>query len=255
MWKLPQLYLLSCLFTTALATPLSLLKREMTLDSTLYFQPPNLIIDDATGMAIFNVSLQNPPTDNNQVEVQFKAANLMFSSCRTFFNRTNYNIPITVHVWPKPTYVDASKSIKDDNSGLNSNAPRSNPVFDETPIEVNILGSNFLNSTKQYNVSRNVVPAAYCGVSGDPHFFTFDGAQISSGDIGTHYYVKSDYLVIQGQHVVCTPLTTDPNDPTKLIGMGATCLQCMYFIITFPILFPLIFFFFFRSFFFFFFFF
>jgi len=195
------------------------------MDSVLQFDPPTLTINDTTGMTSFKVSLMAGPQANGQVEVQFKSDTLMFSTCHVLFNATNYDQPASINVWPKPTYVDAAKAIADDSNFGHTTAYTNDVVVDTLPIELNINGNGYENATAIYNVTRNVVPAAYCGISGDPHFSTFDNGRVNSADIGYHYYVKSDYLTIQGAQFEC-------------MASGATCIQGK--IVTFYFLFIII---------------
>jgi len=209
---------MSRLFSLALATmmafssmtsanPLSLDARDISLEASLKFTPDTLTLDDTTGMTSFTVSLANAPNPDDVIEVQFVSPTLTFSTCKVLFNNVTYNQPITVTVWPAPTFIDSALASLDGDTSHWTNNQVGDTRTDTLPITVNMIGKYVTNSTLTYPVTRTVTPARWCRILGDPHFLTFDGATVHSAETGTHYYVNSDYLIIQGQQFRC--MTTD----------------------------------------------
>ncbi|KAJ3329562.1 hypothetical protein HDU76_007637 [Blyttiomyces sp. JEL0837] len=147
------------------------------------FTPDNLVLDDLEFDTPFNVSLTAKPVGD--VTVYLSAPGCQFIVNKVTFNGDNWNKPVEVRLVGVPEFMD-----KDDSAIL-------------ITADVDAPCENYHTCQTGHQCHRKYTRGGTCTSSGDPHYHTFNGLDVTHMGKGAFYLVESDILSIQAYQYPC----------------------------------------------------
>ncbi|KAJ3010906.1 UNVERIFIED_CONTAM: hypothetical protein HDU68_001914, partial [Siphonaria sp. JEL0065] len=159
---------------------------SLALANWLIFDPPTLSYDASKVGTSFKVSLANSPV-NGTFQTSFSLDGYKFDQSIITFTQDNWNQAQTIVVVANANEV--ASGVATLKMKYNVNAPCLPALHQCAGI---------------YNVNHVTAAGLKCSVSGDPHMSTFDYSSVSYQGVGGFYYVKSEFLEVQGYQYPCS---------------------------------------------------
>ncbi|KAI8609322.1 hypothetical protein BC830DRAFT_1085576 [Chytriomyces sp. MP71] len=148
--------------------------------SIFVFDPPSLDYQATIAGAQFTVTLASAP--NQTFEAGLNLDGFMFDTPKLSFTADNWNKSQTVTVMAEPDLA-----VPDGQHGFKVVASINAPCM-----------PHLHRCNANYGIQYTHSPGLHCTIVGDPQVHTFDGTGYTQVDAGSFYFVKNDYLEVQG---------------------------------------------------------
>ncbi|KAJ3073835.1 hypothetical protein HDU98_000505 [Podochytrium sp. JEL0797] len=169
------------------------------------FNPPTLKYDAALPGATFTVQLAQAPTQ--QLQVALNLDGFMLDLNMITFTNDNWNQPQKVAI--VAPYSHAVSNAKAAPSQLAMNLSINSPCM---PL--------VHQCATTYPIAFTPAVGKTCSISGDPWLVGLDGvSSVNQADVGTFYYLKSDFLEVQGL-IAVGEVNSMGGDPTVLLAVS-----------------------------------